>query len=43
LETAVSGVMAQHADGLYVASSPQLYSFRPQIAELAVTDLRVGS
>jgi putative ABC transport system substrate-binding protein len=36
LETAVSGVMAQHADGLYVASSPQLYAFQPQIAELAV-------
>jgi putative ABC transport system substrate-binding protein len=36
VETAISGVMTQHADGLYVASSPQLYSFQPQIAELAV-------
>ena len=36
VETAVAGVMAQHADGLYIASSPQLYDFQPQIAEAAI-------
>jgi ABC-type uncharacterized transport system substrate-binding protein len=36
LETAVSGVMTQHADGLYVSSNPLLYAFQPQIAELAI-------
>jgi putative ABC transport system substrate-binding protein len=36
LAATISQVMAEHADGLYVSSSPLLYSFQPQIAELAV-------
>lgn len=35
LAAAVSDAVAHHADALYVASSPRLYDFQPQIAELA--------